>query len=115
MDLKRGDVYWVDFEPAIGGEIKKVRPAVIISNDAANRMLNRVLVVPLSSQIRRVYSGETLVQLRGQTSKAMSDQLTVASKLRFGNRIGALDAADLSLIETNLLVQLGITPKGPRQ
>lgn len=106
-------MYWVDFEPAIGGEIKKVRPAVIVSNDAANRTLNRVLVVPLTSQVARVYSGETLVQLRGRISKAMSDQLTVASKLRFGNRIGALDAADMALLETNLLVQLGIT-KGSR-
>ena len=103
MDLRRGEVYWVDFDPSIGGEIQKTRPAVIVSNDDANAVLNRVLVVPFSSQIGRVYPGEALVQLRGRTSKALADQLTAASKIRVKGRIGAVSSEDMAAIEKIIL------------
>jgi mRNA interferase MazF len=53
--MLRGEVWWVDFEPCIGGEIQKTRPAVIVSIDASNRNLNRVQVVPISSHVTRIY------------------------------------------------------------
>jgi len=106
--LKRGEVYWLAFDPSVGGEIQKTRPAVIVSNDAANAALNRTLVVPLSSQVSRVYPGETLVQLNGATRKAMADQLTTASKQRFRARLGEVSPEDLGRIETAILLQLDI-------
>jgi len=59
--MRRGEVWWVNFDPSIGGEIQKKRPAVIISNDASNNSLNRVQVVPLSSKTEKVYASEVLV------------------------------------------------------
>jgi mRNA interferase MazF len=108
MDLRRGEVYWLAFDPSVGGEIQKTRPAVIVSNDAANAALNRTLVIPLSSQIERVYPGEALIQLNGETRKAMADQLTTASKQRFRSRLGAVSIEDMARIERAILVQLGI-------
>ena len=106
--MKRGEVWWVNFDPSVGGEIQKKRPAVILSNDAANRHLNRVQVVPLTTQTGRIYPSEALVTVGKQQSKAMADQLTTASKQRLLNRAGQLSTSDLHAVEAAVRVQLGL-------
>ena len=106
--IKRGEVWWVSFDPAVGGEIRKTRPAVVVSNNAANAVLNRVVVVPLSSQTSKLYPGEARVRVEGRESKAMADQIMTASKERLRSRLGALTPNDLRAMEDALLVQLGI-------
>ncbi len=107
--MKRGEVWWVNFEPAIGGEVRKQRPAVIVSNDAANKHLNRLQVLPLSTNVDRVYPSEALVTLRGKQHKAMADQLTTVSKTRLDNRVGRLSEGDLKAVEQAIRVQLGLS------
>lgn len=106
--MRRGDVYWVDFEPARGGEIRKRRPAVIVSNAAAVRAQNRLQVIPLTTNVTRIYPWEALVQLSGVTHKALADQIRTVAKERLGDRTGKLGASDLRAVERAIRVQLGL-------
>jgi len=98
----------VSFDPSIGGEIQKTRPAVVLSNDTANALLNRVQLVPVSSQIERLYPAETYISLNGERRKAMADQITTASKRRLQRRLGALVREDLDAVVRAVCLQLGI-------
>ncbi len=108
MHPRRGEVWWVSFDPSVGGEIQKTRPAVVISNDSANAALNRVIVIPITSQVARVYPGEALITLNGELRKAMADQITTASKQRLKSKLGNLAHADVTAVESAVLMQLEI-------
>jgi mRNA interferase MazF len=88
--------------------VQKTRPAVIVSNNAANSALNRVIVIPLTSQTAKVYPGEAVVTLNGELRKAMGDQVMTASKQRLRAKLGNLESTDMTRVENALLLQLGI-------
>jgi mRNA interferase MazF len=98
--MTRGSVWWVEFDPAVGSEIHKTRPAIIVSNDTANRFLERVVVVPLTGNVSRVYPGEAVITVSGSKSKAMTDQIMSADKSRLKNKIAALSDDDMISLET---------------
>ena len=106
--MKRREVWWVSFDPSVGGEIKKKRPAVIVSNDVSNKFLNRIQVVPLTSKTDHLYPSEALVVLEGKESKAMADQLATVSKSRLFRRAGTLSPEDMRKIEEAIKIQLDI-------
>jgi len=108
MHPRRGEVWWVSFDPSLGGEIRKTRPALVLSNDAANAALNRVIVVPITSQVAKVYPGEAMVTLNGESRKAMADQIMAADKARLKDRIGTVSKSDMSAIEKAILIHLGM-------
>ena len=100
--MKRGEVWWVHFGSAAGGEIKKKRPAVIVSNDASNTFLN------LTKRTDRLYPSEIIVLFRGKESKAMADQLAMMSKKRLFKRAGVLSEEEMKRICEAIKTQLDI-------
>lgn len=106
--MRRGDVWWVALEPTIGGEIGKTRPAIIISNDRWNASSNRVQIVPVTSQTRRVYSCEAVVTVDGRTSKAVADQLRTIDKSRLRGQMGRVTELEMQAIEQAVRIQLDL-------
>lgn len=107
--LRRGDVHWVRFDPGEGVEIRNTRPAIVVSNDAANRHLSSVTVVPLSSNLKRVSPSQVLVELRGQSSKAMAEQIRTVDRSRLvGRRIGVLSGIAMTDLERVMRIHLAL-------
>lgn len=104
--MKRGDVWWVAFDHAADGEIKKTRPAIVVSNDSINRHSNRLQVVPCTSNTSKVYPSEAVVGIRGKSSKALADQITTAGRARFKSYITTLMPHEMSGVDKAMRWQL---------
>jgi mRNA interferase MazF len=112
--MKRAEIGWVNFEPSVGGEFRKKRPSIIVSNDAANKFLKRVQVVPLTSQTDRIYPREAEVAVGGRPNKAMADQLTTVSKVGLTKMIGRLATSDMHKVERAITTQLDCQLRRPK-
>jgi mRNA interferase MazF len=98
----------VALDPALETEIKKTRPAVVVSNDSCNRYGSRVVVLPITSHVDSLYPGEALVRVKGRPARVLGDQIRSLDKARLRSRIGMLSTEDLAAVEEALLITLGI-------
>lgn len=105
---RRGDVYWVNLDPVIGTEIRKTRPAVIVSNDSCNRYGTRVVVLPITSNVESLYPGEARVEVKGKPGRALGDQIRSVDKTRLGGRAATLTSAEMARIDEALAVTLAL-------
>jgi mRNA interferase MazF len=115
--MRRGDVVWVDLDPARGSEASKRRPAVVVSNDGANRTaqsLRRgvVTVVPVTTSTDQVYPFQVLLPARScglsKESKAQAEQVRSVAMQRIGDRAGRLTGELLAELDDAIRLHLGL-------
>lgn len=106
---QRGDVFWVAMDPAIGSEIKKTRPGVVISNDDNNIESPRVIVAPITSTVKKVYRFEVEIDHDDLQGKIMLDQIRTVDKSRLLKKITHLDATTMDLVDDALKISLALS------
>jgi mRNA interferase MazF len=107
--IKRGDVFWVDFDPSKATKIQKTRPALICSHDIMNENSSRVVVAPITSKMKKIYSFEyALHGLKPLEGKIMFDQIRSIDKSRLGKKIASLSHSEMQDIGAILKFLLGI-------
>ena len=105
MNIRRYEIYFADLNPTIGGEIKKVRPVVIISQDEMNQYLETVVVCPLTSKIHPQWRTRLQIKCANKKAEIAVDQIRTISKQRLKNRIDTLSktkAAQLRKLITDM-------------
>ena len=105
---KRGDVYWVNLDPVVGTEIRKTRPAVVVSNDACNRYGTRVVVLPITSNVHSLYPGEAIIEVKGKPGRALGDQIRSIDKSRLKARLARLTADEMARVDEALAITLDL-------
>jgi mRNA interferase MazF len=106
--MRRGEVWWTEFDPSRDVEVRKTRPAVILSVDQVNRARRTVIVAPLSTAPRAYPPISVAVTAVGRPSIAKCDQVRAVDKSRLTRRAGNLSANDLRAIEDGVRAVLGL-------
>lgn len=106
--IQRGDVFWVNFDPSLGSEIKKIRPALVVSNNIANEKSSRVIVAPITSTANKVYIFEALINLPNLRGKIMLDQIKSFDKVRLKEKIVTLDLETMEKVNEALKIALDL-------
>lgn len=110
--MTRGDIYLVDFDPSVGSEIRKKRPALIISCNESNKYLSTVMVIPFSSKVEKVYPFEVLVRKEDSglevDSKLKVPQMRSVDKARLKKYAGAINDDILQEVEKAIKLHLAM-------
>lgn len=105
---RRGEIYWVDLDPAMGGEVQKTRPGLVVSNDIGNEVSLIVTIAPITSQVKHVYPFEVATTLKNRPAKIMLNQCKALDKSRLKEKIGEIDAAAMRAVEEAIKIVFAI-------
>lgn len=96
MKVQRYEVYFADLNPTLGSEICKVRPVVVVSQNAMNKNLETVVVCPLTSSLHPAWRSRLQISCAGKPAEIAVDQIRTISKIRLRQKIDSLSKADVS-------------------
>ncbi|MGB3266071.1 MAG: type II toxin-antitoxin system PemK/MazF family toxin [Microcoleus sp.] len=111
--MKRGKIYYANLSPTVGSEIDKSRPVLVVSNDANNRAANTVTILPITSNITRVYPFEVLLNPDdsglSKSSKVQVQQIRTISKQRItSDAVGSLNEETMQFVNIALKLHLDV-------
>lgn len=108
-NIKRGDIFWVDFDPSKASEIKKMRPSLVCSHDIMNENSSRIIVAPITSNLNKVYSFEHALEGHDEVKgKIMLDQMRSIDKSRLGKKLGILSIKEMREVDAIIKFVLGL-------
>lgn len=111
--MKRGEIYYANLDPSLGSESAKIRPVLIVSNDINNRVSSTVTIIPITSNVSKVYPFEVFLQSSEsglpKVSKAQIQQIRTISKQRImGDAVGTLKVALMQLVNAAIMLHLAL-------
>ena len=107
--MQRGNIWWVAFDLSVGSEPKKTRPAIIVSNNIANRVSPRVQVIPITSKVKKIFEFEVPLTVEGRPAKAMADQITTIDKSRLVSFLAAAEKDTMVKVDRAVKLQLSLS------
>jgi mRNA interferase MazF len=106
---KRGEIYWVNLDPTVGGETKKTRPALVVSNDIGNEMSNIIMIAPITSKVKAIHPFEVKIIMNGKPGKIMLNQCRAVDKSRITKKTGTLDQDVMDSVEDAIKIVFGLS------
>lgn len=110
MDIKRGDIWYIESGYTVGSEQRAGRPAIVVSNDRNNQYSGTIEVVYLTTQPKREMPTHVAISSLSRESIALCEQITSVSTERFGSRRGCVTTEEMEDVEEAMLISLGLTP-----
>lgn len=108
--MRKGDIYFATLDPTVGSEVKKTRPVLIISNDLSNQFSSLLTIIPLTSQIKKLYPGEVLLAQAetslSKDSKAQCNQIRAISKMRIQSATPVGRVSECVMRRIHMAIQL---------
>ena len=105
MKVNRNEIYYADLNPTIGGELKKIRPVVVVSKTEMNRYLNTVVVCPLTTKLHPKWRSRIQTKCVQKEAEIAVDQIRTISKKRLKNKIDELSSEDAVKLR-NLITEM---------
>jgi mRNA interferase MazF len=109
---RRGEIYWANLDPTIGGEISKTRPVLVVSNDINNQFSSTISILPITSNVEKIYPFEVLIKAKESglktDSKIKANQIRTLDKVRIGKKIGELPLDKIKAVNISIMIHLGI-------
>lgn len=106
---KRGEIYWVEFDPSVGKETQKTRPGLIVSNDIGNEVSDLVMIAPITSKMDRLYPVEVKITLNGKQGKIMLNQCKSIDKSRLKDKMGSVDFDTMKSVEEAIKIVFALS------